>query len=324
MSQSSRCIFLLPKKISYYSVSNPFWELFTGGSPATEVSVTDTNMPFPPSPREVYEANPLNEVICQLRYPPILKVSVESPAQFQDAVRNTYPLYTKIGGLGGFASQIPPEIAGQIPPEIAGQIPPEIAEAFASTLFPGVSGSPTHIFSTEDESKSISLTQEFIAVTERQYESWEDFRAAVKFAERTFREVYSPASYIRVGLRYVDVLMRSRFGSKDKPWSELLNPSFIGVLGDDGAAPYVREITIESMLNIPDVESGRVVIRHGLRTVEEETEQVYVIDADFQSDKRCDTNGAFETLEKFHQWGGNLFRWATKEELRDSLGREPI
>lgn len=279
------------------------------------MSVTDKDMPFPSSPREVYEVNPLNEVICQFRYPPILKVSAESPSQFQDVVRNGYPLYSRNGGFGGIASQIPPEFAGQIPPEIA--------EAFASVPFPGVSNSPTHIFSTEDESKSISLTQEFVAVTERQYERWEDFRAAVKFAEKALTEVYSPANYNRVGLRYVNVLMRSRFGSKDKRWSELLNPTFIGVLGDDSVAAYVQETMIESVLRIPDVESGQVVIRHGLSTVEEENEQVYVIDADFHSVERCDTNGASEILEKFHRWGGNLFRWATKEELRDSLGREP-
>ena len=270
-------------------------------------------MPFPPSPREIYEVNPLNEVICQLRYPPILKISSESPSQFQDAVRIKYSKYSinsspKALGLGNLGLQMPAEIV----------------EALKSVPLFAMGGAAEHHFSIDDESRWISLAQEFLALTERQYNRWEDFRAELVSAEKVFNQVYEPSHYNRIGLRYVDVLMRSRFELPDTPWSEFLNPSFIGVLGDEHVADDVREIQVECTLHIPDVEGGQVHIRHGLRRTEEENEQVYLIDADFHTGRRSDTNGAFEVLDKFNKWSGQLFRWATTDRLRDSLGSKPI
>ncbi len=43
--------------------------------------------PFSESPRVVYGKNPLEVVICQLRFPAILKISSESPVDFQEALR---------------------------------------------------------------------------------------------------------------------------------------------------------------------------------------------------------------------------------------------
>lgn len=53
-------------------------------------------MPFPPTPRVRYELNPIQEVICQLRYPPILRIGAEAPAAFQEVIRKDYPLYSSV------------------------------------------------------------------------------------------------------------------------------------------------------------------------------------------------------------------------------------
>ena len=41
--------------------------------------------------RCVYQNNQLADVICQLRFPEILSISANLPAQFQDAIRDAYP-----------------------------------------------------------------------------------------------------------------------------------------------------------------------------------------------------------------------------------------
>lgn len=265
-------------------------------------------MPFPPSDREVYKVNPLNEVICQLRFPAILKVSAEPPAKYQDAIRGKYPLYAKKNEASGFS----------------GQLPPEVVSALGSIPFLSAGESLEHHFSIPDESRSISLTQEYIALTDRQYTRWEKFREELLLAETVFRETYEPTYYARIGLRYVDVLMRSRFNAPDTPWSEFLNSSFIGILGSQEVAGDVQETYTQSVLNIPDVDGGRVVIKHGLTRTQEENEQVYLIDADFYTDRRSDSNEAVGYLDRFNRWGGYLFRWATTPELRDALGKERI
>ena len=39
---------------------------------------------FPNSPRVIYERTPLRQVICQLRFRMILRVTAETPAVFQE------------------------------------------------------------------------------------------------------------------------------------------------------------------------------------------------------------------------------------------------
>ncbi|MFM7713573.1 MAG: TIGR04255 family protein, partial [Microcystis sp.] len=62
-------------------------------------------MKLPEFDRVIYEYNPLFEVVCQLTFPPILKISHQEPVEFQDEIRFQYPLFERT------QPQIPPEIA---------------------------------------------------------------------------------------------------------------------------------------------------------------------------------------------------------------------
>ena len=61
---------------------------------------------FSNQPRKFYRRSPLIEVICQLRFPDILKIEAHEPADFQDAIRQVYPQYAKR------IEQLPPQNAG--------------------------------------------------------------------------------------------------------------------------------------------------------------------------------------------------------------------
>ena len=50
---------------------------------------------FSNEPRCIYRSNQLAEVICQLRFPEILKIPTETPAAFQDAIREDFPRYAR-------------------------------------------------------------------------------------------------------------------------------------------------------------------------------------------------------------------------------------
>ena len=56
-------------------------------------------MVFPNFERVVYKKNPLEEVICQLRFPPILRIDSGNAADFQDVIRQDYPLYSEASDL---------------------------------------------------------------------------------------------------------------------------------------------------------------------------------------------------------------------------------
>jgi uncharacterized protein (TIGR04255 family) len=263
-------------------------------------------MPFPESAREVYSSNPLVQVVCQVSFPDILEISTDIPAKFQSGIRQRYPLYEEQTAPEGALSSI--------------KLPSEIAEILATMPFQSIGQSPEYRFSVEDKARSIVLTQGFIAITERQYSQWKCFREEITLAEGVLKNVYAPSFYNRVGLRYIDVLTRDNFGLSETPWSELLNQSFIGILGDEDLATDIQELQVDVVLSVPDVDQGQVHIRHGLARAQPSGEETYLIDADFYTDRRCNSDEAFDSLDKFNRWGSRLFRWATSRKLRDALG----
>ena len=257
-------------------------------------------MPFPQTPREIYRNNPLEAVIFQLRFPTILSITAGPPVQFQEAIRSQYPWYEQQG---------PPELP-DVPPEVR-----ELAQGFGLPQAP-----PTYAFETEHRTRRISLAQDSISVQERQYREWNDFRSEMERAEGILKDLYAPAFYTRIGLRYRDVLDRSQYGLDATPWSELLNPIFLGILGSPEITPdVVRQSRFQVALTIPDVDGGQVVLRHGLVDKEGEDSSLYLIDADFSTQSRCNSDDAFNAADKFNRWSGHLFRWAITDALREKL-----
>ena len=49
-------------------------------------------MPIPHRDRVIYGRNPLQEVVCQIRFPRLLDIDAEVPARFQSAIAEDYPL----------------------------------------------------------------------------------------------------------------------------------------------------------------------------------------------------------------------------------------
>ena len=50
-------------------------------------------MLFPDAKRTIYKNNVLEQVICQLRFPTILKIDTEVPSRFQEVIRHRFPIY---------------------------------------------------------------------------------------------------------------------------------------------------------------------------------------------------------------------------------------
>src|SRR5207248_11509769 len=86
-----------------------------------EAGRAGTGYLFPPSPRIIFAAAPLTEVVAQVRFPPILKIE-QTPADFQERIRAAFPFFEKVAGpniLGG-APQLPPEFLQLLGNQIGG------------------------------------------------------------------------------------------------------------------------------------------------------------------------------------------------------------
>ena len=64
------------------------------------------------------------------------------------------------------------------------------------------------------------------------YTRWEEFYAKFKLVLANFVDVYHPAFYERIGLRYIDAFSREKLNITDKSWKELIQSPWIGPLSN--------------------------------------------------------------------------------------------
>jgi uncharacterized protein (TIGR04255 family) len=261
-------------------------------------------MPFPESPRVVYQNNPLVEVICQLRFPTILEISAEEPAAFQKKIRSRYPLYSKEeGGL---------------------VVPKELAGLLATLPIPKPAELLTHKFLTEDSTQFISLTRDFLAVSEQRYHRWEQFRHAIQQAQAALEEIYRPAFYSRIGLRYRDVIDKVKLGLTHQTWDSLLQPAFLGILAASEVHNNIQQIRAQVLIKVDEIPGGFLHLQHGFGMDAPVNPDTYLIDADFFTEDRRATQNVSHVLDTFNRIAGNFFRWAITNGLQRALEPQPL
>lgn len=258
---------------------------------------------FPESPRVSYARNPLEQVICQLRYPGILKIAAQPPVGFQEAVRSRFPILNERK-----------EPAVELPAELAGVFPVELFSSPSDVAYD---------FGSEDEKWTLSLAKDFLALTCRGYKRWEEFRGVLESPVAALQQEFRPSFFGRVGLRYRNVIVRSSLDlAPDYSWGELLQPYVLGFMQEPEIANSLRSLAHESLLLSGSNEQVRV--RHGLVRRKESGEVCFLIDADFFIAEKVDCERAFEILDRFNVDAGRLFRWCIKERLHDALGPSAV
>lgn len=261
-------------------------------------------MPFPPSDRVIYERNPLAEVVCQLRFPPILRIDSQLPAAFQELIREQYPLFSEKR-----------EPAHMI------ELPSEIAEIAASAF--AQHGKTAYQFSSAERVWTVTLTRNFLALTCLAYERWESFGQHLGAALGALLREYKPAFYERVGLRYRNVIRRSLLGLEHAPWSTLLAPHIGAELACGDLSEAIEQAAHDVLFALTDG-PGKLRLQHGLMIDAANNEQCYVIDADYFTEQRTSTQHALETLEFFNGQSGRLFRWCISNQLNTAMGPQRV
>jgi len=256
-------------------------------------------MPFPESPRVIYRQNPLEEVICQLKFPPILKIDAEPPSVFQDAIRGEYPFLQEVPA---FALTLPAELASMIP---------------------GLAGAKSYLFESSDHVWKVTLNREFLSFSTTKYSRWEEFRERLLALIAHLQRIYEPPFFVRVGLRYRDTVKRSALNLQDVDWSELLQPWILGELSDPQVAPHVQQAFRDVLLSL-ELNGAQLRLRHGTVRAPAQEESTYAIDGDFFKDGPTETNHAVELLNGLNREAGNLFRWCITDRLHERLDPQLI
>lgn len=253
--------------------------------------------------RFVYEKHQLIEVICQLRFPPILTIETEVPAQFQETVRGTFPRYSCL------TEQLPAQ----------GGAAPQTQK--------------NHTFLSEDGKSKLSLTKHFIALSTMAYAGWDEFAALLDEPLGQFIRLYRPAYFERVGLRFVNGFSREKLELTACRWNDLLQPQYLSILDDDAldeAGVTKCACDLEWKLDArcaAKVHAGLGAIRrtmqtpNGVQTVQE-PETRFIFDQDLYAAGNIKLPTVTETLGALHAHCDRIFSEAITDTLHNAM--EPV
>ncbi|MCY3709510.1 MAG: TIGR04255 family protein [Caldilineaceae bacterium] len=258
-------------------------------------------MPFPTSERVRFSRNQIRNVVCQLRFPTILKVEASLPVDFQECIRDMYPQY----------QERVVKTNTHLPADIENLIPEQMKQLLA--------GGGRHFdFTSVDGKKTITLNKEFLSLTTTEYGEWNAFIGDLKGALEALIRIYRPALFMRIGLRYQNVILRSEIDQSEADWSELINPYMAGILADGHVAQHVNECMQVAIVRLSDG-LGHVRIQQGLVIEQNRNEPAYLIDSDFYTEHPQETGNELDILDQLHRQAGHFFRWAIEPRLHDAL-----
>ena len=187
-------------------------------------------------PRQTFRQNSLATVIMQLRFHPILKVT-ERIADFQDRVRPRFP------GFDTIESQ-----TIEITSSGSGELHTETA----------------YRFHAESEPTKVSLHTSAVSIEYGAHQSRDVLLRDVETVLSALEAVYAPIVTKRLGIRYVNLISRSRITSalgRSVSWRDLLTQNFAQVPGGvaelDDVTTFLAEVT-------SPCDHGRMTLRYGI------------------------------------------------------------
>lgn len=255
--------------------------------------------------RYQYVAPPLVEVICQLRFPAILSIAAQEPAAFQERIRGEYPLYAVR------QDQVAPRVVNANTPN--------------PTLEPQKPVTNYNLIS-EDKRWKVNLTSTFIALSTVSYRRWEEFAGRLDKLLAEFIEIYHPAFFERIGLRYVNAVSRQRLRLEGRPWNELIQPAYLGVMGemdvDEGSLTKCAtdiDMKLEGDCSLK-LHAGLGLLGDGKR----DPEVKFIFDQDLSAAGKINAAAVPEKLLTLHRHADRVFRGAITSELHGAMGPEPM
>lgn len=248
-----------------------------------------------------YEKTLAHEVICQLRFPTILTINNVEPADFQERIREDFPQYARKQDV------LPPKV-------VNGKPEPR----------PPVTN---YHFLSQDGRWKLNLTKDFIALSTLSYPGWEEFARMLDKPLAAFIQLYKPAYFQRVGLRYLNLISRTALGLEDTPWRQLIAPAYLGVLAEADinedkilSCGYDVQMKLDSSC-AAKIHAGTGRLKVNNPNVPQDTEIKFILDMDLSMGGSTPCGLAAAALETLHGHSARVFEGAVTDTLRDAMER---
>ena len=256
-------------------------------------------MVFPATDRVLYDLNTLEEVKCQIRFPPILAIDASPPASFQELVRNLFPFF---------------EVKSSV--KLPAGFPTGIAQMLERDISLG--SAKSYAFLSEDRTATVSLARDTLSLASRHYERWEQFRELWRCVLQSLVTSYRPTFFTHTCLRYKNAVRRQPLGLLGIPWSQLLNPCISGPLGEPGTVDRVEALQHRWVMGVAN--SGmKVEAKFELGIHQPSQETAFIIEAHVFDDSRKEMANVPNCLDSLHQQAANFFRWCITDELHGAM-----
>jgi len=260
---------------------------------------------FSQNSRQIYRKNPLDKVICQLRFSEILSIETNLPAEFQEAIRDEFPQYACRRELPA------PKLMGT-PGNLRMEKQPECNN---------------YHFASADGVWRVNLTSRFISLACYRYTCWEDFARKLDKPLAAFIKIYKPAFFERLGLRYVNLISRNALELADVPYRDLINPCWLGPIAEEDVLETAAtrsavdsEIAIRGGCRVK-IHAGPVLVNRGGKT---DSEPKFAFDQDLFMTGNIPVNYSAGSLETLHSQAYPIFRGAVTDMLHEAMEPESI
>lgn len=239
---------------------------------------------FPVCERLEFENSPLELVVCQIQFPLILALNdTQGPSDFQKKISDKYPIPRKI-----MSTNI--------------QIGIDASQA------PSVSLTSSWGFEDKDSIWAVSIGPTFLSLETRKYQNFDSFLGRFSEVLSIAKELYEIKIRERLGLRYVDRIVKSKYPELPENW-----PKFL----PDEALPWrsVRDPNESQLTNFETrffFDDKILAVRNAFRDkgIPGSTESELFLDFDCYTEKRGDLNELENLLKEFHGLSYKAFRWS--------------
>lgn len=256
---------------------------------------------FSNQPRQRFAKNQLIEVICQLRFPEILSIEANAPAEFQDRIRAEFPFFHLQ------RENQPPKMVGT-----PGNIKMQPQSSYNN-----------YYFISEDRLWRVNLTSKFISLSSNHYVTWEEFAKKLDGPLAAFIQIYKPAFFERIGLRYVNAFSRTALNLSGTPFRDLIQPWYLGVLACENLPEtstsrnsYDLELRLKSD-TAAKIHAGPGLLQRQGKP--KDIEPKFILDLDLYQATHTQPHFVASVMQILHQQADSIFLGAITEELKEAL-----
>lgn len=252
-----------------------------------------------------FERHQLMEVVCQLRFSPILSIDTREPADFQEAIRSIFPRYSVR------KEQLPPRLVAIGTPN--------------AKLEPSAPVN-NYCFSTADGNYRINLTKNYISFATTAYPGWEKFAGQLDRPLAEFIRIYQPAFFEHLELRYLNAFSRAALGLEHTPWRDLFADAYLGpLLHEDIHEQNFAKVSLDTDLSLGGscrarIHSGTGMIKRNVPGAPLDKEVKFILDITLAMPAQTEPRLAAAGLETLHRYASSIFNGAITDKLRSVLG----